>query len=411
MSKKIFDIIPPEKVEENPPEKIFQVEKPVKKKKFFKWAVILFSLFLVLAITGSLLFPSASLSIKPETSILEVRQEIILDLGSQIADFNSKTIPAKLFKDENSLEKEFSSTGKAAAEKKATGKITVYNEYSTSSRTLIPSRFVSADGKLFWSTEKITIPGYKKENGKIVPGQAEVTIEASEPGEEYNIEATSFALPALAGSPLYTTVYARSFSAMTGGAIGEVAQVSKDDLEMAEQSLADDIKKQSLESLRKNLPEKYILLEETISQDIMETSGSVEIGDLVDSFKLEADVKSSGFAFRKDDLDRFVDELIKLNLEKEDNFLKESLSLNYDLKSVNLDSGQLILEVTIQVKTYKEINEIDLKKALLGQELKEAEMLLGGLEEISSFEIRNRPFFKKKLPEQIEKLQVILVLD
>jgi len=410
MTKKIFDIIPPEKIEEDSREVLPSNPEKIKK-SFLKWPIFLFGFLFIITVVGSFLFPKATLSLKPETSRIELEETITMDLGAQIADFNSKTIPAKLFEDERSLKKEFSSTGRAATEKKATGTIVVYNEYSSSTRTLIPSRFVSPDGKLFWSTKKITIPGYKKEGGRIIPGQAEVTVEASEAGEEYNIGATTFALPALAGSPLYTTIYAKSFSSMTGGAIGEVSQVSREDLRMAEQSLAQEIKNQSLDYLKQSLPEGYVLLEETISQEIMETSNLAEIGEFTDSFEFEAKIKSNGFAFKKDDLDRFVREFINLNMEDGKSVLENSLSLEYELRSTNLNSGQLVLGISIKTEVYKDIDELELKKALLGKQLAKAEMFLGSLEGISAFEIRNRPFFKRKLPEDIDKLEVILVLD
>jgi len=410
MKKKFFDIIPPDKIEKE----FLKSEKKVKssKKSLFSKVLVFSTILLVLIlVVGFFFFHKAEIKIKPKTFEIEIEEELTIDLNAQSFDFNAKIMPGRLFEDERTIEREFSATGKAVAEKKATGIITVYNEYSASFRTLIPSRFVSAEGKLFWSTERITIPGYKKQGNKIIPGEKEVMVEAAEPGEDYNIGPSTFALPALAGSSLYTTIYARSFSSMTGGAIGEVAMVQGQDLEKAEQDLAVLAKEESKNSLTEELPHGWVILDQTISQEITRTTSSAEAEDTVDSFISEAEIRSSGFAFKKENMDSFVSGLVGLNKEEKERILEQTLSVSYELKSVNLESGQLVLRVNIKVLAWQDINILDLKKVILGKQVKEAEIFLESLSEISEFEISNKPFLRKKMPEKLEKIKVDLVFD
>jgi hypothetical protein len=418
MAKKFFDIIPPDKIEEKEVKETkgkTVLSKPANKRKkrglFWKGLVILVLCAVLIFLFGFFLFPKAEIKIKPKESAMSLKDAVTIDLSAKNYNFENKIIPGVIFEDERAMEKDFSATGKSTAEKKATGTIVVYNEYSTASRSLVPSRFVSADGKLFWSTQTITIPGYKKDGGKIIPGQKEVAVEAAKAGEEYNIGPTTFALPALAGSSLYTTIYAKSFSPMAGGAIGEVASVTEQDLQNAQDDLVKEAKDLSKEALSARLPVGSILLDETISQQISDENASAKAGDLVESFKYSLNVKSSAFSFKKEQLDDFVNSLINLNIKKGEKVKDGSLKISYSAQSVDLSSGKLVLQVSVQVQVYKDIDAGQIQKALAGKTKTEAELILKSLDDFSDFSIKNKPFLRRKLPEDPQKVEVSIVLD
>ncbi len=416
MTKKFFDIIPPEKVEKReqvlPSVKEEKTVLPKKKKRtFLKGSIFLIISLPLVVLFGFFLFPRTEIEIKPKNFTITLQDSVVVDLNVGNYSFEDKVIPGRISEDEKILEKDFSSTGKAVAEKKATGTIVVYNEYSVSSRSLVPSRFVSADGKLFWSTKSITIPGYKKEGGRIIPGEREVEVEAAEAGEEYNIGPSTFALPALAGSALYTSIYAKSFSPMAGGSIGEASQITKQDLDNAQDVLVKEAKELSREALSSTLPEGFILLEETISQQVLEETTLAEAGDLADSFKYKATVKSSAFSFKKDHLDSFIKRLVDLNIKEDEKFLEDSLEITYSSGFVDLGSGRFVLDIKVETEVYKDIDVQELKKALLGKTKTEAELLLGSLEEIAEFTLKNKPFLRKRIPEDIQRVDVSIKLD
>jgi len=409
MAEKFFDIIPPEKAEKvmlpkpeeggSLEEKEYFYRAKSHKSFFFRGLLILVGVIAIVAGAGFLLFYSSKAEIKiwPQKSQIGPQKEILLGVN--------------YFEDERSVKNDFLATGIAQVTKKATGTVVVYNEYSTSSRTLVPSRFVSADGKLFRSVEKITIPGARYEKGKLVPGEKEVKVEATEPGESYNIGPTTFALPALAGSPLYTTIYAKSFNPMTGGYIGQTAQVSSEDLKAAEESLLKEAKELAKNDFKNSLGQESIILEETISQEVLEKNSSQKAGDQVDSFNLEIEVRSKLFAFSKSDLEGAIQQLIQDNLKENEKFREDKTEISYNLKSTDLDNKKITLNLKIKTEVYKDIKTEELQKALLGKSLKEAEMLLASFSEISKFELKLQPFFRKSLPQDAKRVKVELVLD
>jgi len=419
MGKKFFDIIPPKQKQDQDQGTEFLDERSsvplekIKKKRFFlKSLVFCFVLLILVIISGFFLFPKVEVKIWPETEILLLEENLVIDLNVEIRDFDEKIIPGKVFSSEKSVSQEFSASGKVLKEQKATGVIRVYNAHSTSSRTLVPSRFVSADGKLFWSLKKIVIPGGRYEKGKFVPGEIDVEVQAAEPGEDYNIGPSTFALPALAGSSLYTTIYGRSFSDMSNGFIGEVSQISQGDLERAEIVLTEKLKKQSKEFFKTTVPKEFVLLDETISQEIIESNSSLEAEIEAESFVFQVKIKSEGIGFKRSDLENFAKNCINLNISKGTIFQEESLEINYSFSEEKIDEeAKVVLNLDIKSKVYSDIDLDKLKKALLGKSLKEARIFLENLPGVTKVELKSWPFLKNKIPEDMKEVEVSLMLD
>jgi len=440
--KKIYDIIPPsventitrekeelkEKTEkEKEPELLTKEEikegsyltplkqgdfKVGKKKNYlFKKIIIIFSFFALLGIIGFLLFDEVEVKIWLKTEPFSIKKEITIDPNVKESDLKNGIFKGQVFEAEKEKTKEFPATGKFLKKQKARGVLTIYNEYSTSSRILIPSRFISADGKLFWSTKTITIPGLKYEKSKIIPGKVDVEVEAAEAGKEYNIGPSSFALPALAGSPLYTAIYAKSFSPMTGGFIGEVSQVTKDDLNKAEAILTQELRNETEDSLVNSVSKDFILIKDTISQEIVKNINSKEAGSEADSFDKELGIKLQVVGFKKADLDEFVKSTLDLNIEKEKNLQEKSLETIYNLKSFDEKSKKVVLTVEINCKTYFKINDKELKKNLLGKSMNELKIFLSNLEGVEKIEIKSWPFLRKRVPDNVNKLNIEFRVD
>ncbi len=124
------------------------------------------------------------------------------------------------------------SQGTTHAETKASGSITVYNEYSDASVKLIKNtRFQTPDGLVFRTPAEVVVPGKKGS----APGQVNVMVVADAAGEKYNIAPVSrFTLPGLASSPgMYAKVYAKSTASFSGGFVGDQPAVAPGALETA----------------------------------------------------------------------------------------------------------------------------------------------------------------------------------
>ncbi len=448
MAKNFFDIIPPQKKKKFPQRIEFEYKREKEKKDIFSssqsskfgkrqnfWRgrntaisasvkILFFSLiFLILAgIFAFLLFSKVKIEIWPEISVSTFETNVNVELGKNEPDFEAKIIPGKVFEDQKTASKEFSASGKMMKEEKAKGIIRVFNKYSTSAQGLLSNtRFVSDKGKLFRSLEREVIPGGHYEKGKFVAGFVDIKVMAAEPGEDYNIGPSTFSIPGFKGTSKYTYFYGESSSPMVGGFKGEVSQITSEDIKKAGLALSDELKEESKNFLKKTIPADYILLDETIFQDITEGSSSIKAGSEGESFNLQIKVESKGVGFRKSDVDEFIRKFITSNISEDEMFEKESLEVNYSLKLPPsstgdgaddiLKSGKIILATEIKAKIYQNINLAELKRALAGKSLKETKIFLGDLPRVTKVEIKSWPFLRRKIPDDMGKIELKLNLD
>lgn len=408
MPQKIFDITPPKK---GSIEKTLKAATIIRKKKVWPFFIIFLLILFVVGLIFLSFFSAVEVDIWPKMNNINLEQKILLDVGVKGADLEKNMIAGQIVNNEKSFEKEFSASGKAIEQKKAQGEITIYNEYSDYSRVLVPSRFISADGKLFKSLEKVTLPGKKYEKGKLIPGTAKVRVEAFEAGDDYNIGATTFALPALAGSPMYTTIYAKSFSPMAGGIIKNVVQVTEDDLKKAKSSLMDEAKIGIEKDIRDNLSQDFISAGGSVVSGIKESLSSKKAGEISESFKLKIIISSQAFVFKKTDAQKFIDELIRENIGENEIISEESKNISYFINSVDLVSKKASLNLDIRAKIYKKIEINEIKKGLTGRSIDEAKMFLSNFPDIEKAKLKCKPIIRLNIPKDINKVDASIILD
>lgn len=126
-------------------------------------------------------------------------------------------------------------------EAKASGKITVYNNFDATPQKLIKNtRFESAKGKIYRINQSIDVPGKKG----TTPGSIDVTVYADGNGADYNVTDTTFTIPGFKGTPRESAFYAKSKGPMTGGSSGTASTVSLADLNAAKDALALELSKE-----------------------------------------------------------------------------------------------------------------------------------------------------------------------
>ena len=421
MSEKFFDIIPPKKIKQTKTIK-FQTGKKVssfsqknfnQKKKFFVLSLTVL-IILGLGIIFYFILPRAEIIIWPETEIF--KQEIVLTLDKEIeqVDFANKIIPARLITVEKNTSEEFLATGRIVERRKAEGIIRVYNIYSTRPLSLvIDTRFMSEDGKLFHTKRRITIPGAKREEGRLISRYIDVEVRAAVPGQEYNIPSdTSFSIPGLVGSPKFYGFYGKSYAPMEGGFKGEVSQVTQADLDKAKTTVLEKLFKDAEKAIKNKVPDgsEFILLNgQIIEHQIIEQLSSAKVGDKKDDFEFQAKIKSQAVTFNLSDIEKFGKEYILLNIQDiYKDFLENSLKINYSFKDIDLKQGKFTMLLEIEAIIFPKINQETIKENIKGKTIPEVEIFLQAQPEIIKKEINLWPFWVEKIPQNKEKIGIEL---
>jgi hypothetical protein len=400
-NKKILDIIPPQKFEKERKEIIKEVPvEKIKKPSKFPIGKILILIFIFLIIGGSVFYfrySKANVEIQPQTNELNFTEKIEINSAVEKIDFNSRVIPGKIFEFEKQVSQNFTSSGKVL--KKAEGTIRIYNEYQKDQVLIKNTRFISTNGKLFYSKNKISIP-----TGKYT----DVGVIAAQPGSEYNIDPSVFSIPGLSGMPQYYSITGKSFSPMTGG--GEVAVVLQEDLDKAKNTLTEKLLEEVKNYLKEETKEDFILPDEAISQEINEVSGP-KAGDEVESFDLSLNGKIQGLSFKKSDLESFAKEFILSQTPNDKKFQEESLKTNWTVESTESKPKKISLNLEFGGKIYSAIDENTLKESIAGKSLKDAEVFFTSLPQIIDFQVKFCPPFLSKFPEDINRIKIKLNID
>lgn len=402
-------------IEENGLRKSKKEEKPGMFKKVFKIFLFICLFALVVGfvgiISGSLTAIKVKIRIWPKVESLNLVKDLTASLSQKEIDFEKGILPGQIVNSSKSLTEEFQTTGKKTKEEKAKGVIHVYNSFSDASQPLtLGTRFVSADGKLFKTTSKQTIPGGTYKGGKLVSGEIDISVEAAEVGDGYNIGPTTFSIPGFAGTSKYTAFYGKSFSAMSGGAKKEVAIVSQDDLDKADIFLTDKAKKEGLDLLKTSLSNDLVIIDGASSQSIKEKIFSLKAGDEADKFSLKASIDSTGLAFKKADIESFAKDLLGKNILNDNKVEDGSMQIGYAFKSLN-DKESVGFSASISVKYYMQIDLDKMKEGLLGKRFEEVKTyLIDNPLKISKVEIAPGIFWRKSVPKSKEKVDIQLEL-
>jgi hypothetical protein len=236
--------------------------------KFIIWLIAILCL-LALIFGISILFSSATVVITPRT------QKIIFtnDTYTARADpQNATDLTFEVLKVNQTIGETVLATEEKEVKQKASGKIIIYNNYSTAPQRLINNtRFEATNGNVYRINSSVVVPGLKKVGGKIVPGSVEAIVYADQPGESYNMNLADmtgdFKIPGFKGDVRYDSFYARLKEDITGGFIGMQRIIGEDLREETENTIKTKLREQLLKELYAIMPENYLVFKDAYSVD------------------------------------------------------------------------------------------------------------------------------------------------
>lgn len=298
--------------------------------------------------------------------------------------------------------------GEEQVSRKASGKIVVYNNATTQAQTLIATtRFEATNGKVYRIKDGIKIPGKKTVNGQVQPGSIEVTVYADEPGEAYNQGLTDFTVPGLKGDARYSTIYARSKTAMTGGFVGKAKVVSEENLTKAKAEVKTGLDAQLMDEAKAQVPAEFVLIPE-LSTVTYEDLPQTDAGNGDANVGMRANLNA--VMFNKNDLSKYLASK-KTSLTPEDVVVLEPLeNLNFaffgSAPSDLLSSDQMSFEVTGDAQLVWKTDEGALRADLVGKKKSEVQSVLNNYPSISKADVVIRPFWKRSFPGEITDITI-----
>lgn len=292
-------------------------------------------------------------------------------------------------------------TGETDVSRKASGTIVVYNDTAEVQPLVATTRFESADGKVYRIDKAITVP----KKSATAPGSVEAVVYADQPGASYNIAPTDFTLPGLKGTPKYTTVYARSKTAMANGFIGKEKSVSSADLTQAKLKLQSELSEELVTKTQAEVPGDFILFPALTSvafEDLPQTAAS--------GSQVTVNIRGTlyGVMFKKADL------ALALSLGKAARAASDPVEIaDYDALKISfasttstdvLNASKVDFKVAGNTLLVWRTDEVSLKSDLAGRKKSELAQILKNYPTVSSATAAIRPFWKASFPEDATKI-------
>lgn len=296
------------------------------KKKWLWWILGFVFFFIALLVIGfgvSSQFATAKIIITPQNLESDIDVSVTAKRSPSSGELGFEVISVYL---NQPKETPIEVSGEEEVEKKASGLITVYNEFNSSEQTLVENtRFESPEGYIFRIKERITVPGMVGDE----PGTIQVRVFADKPGENYNIDTKRFTIPGFHGSPRFDGFYARSDSPMEDGFVGTIPIINEEDLENAKNKLREGLEEELLSMVDINVPDGFILFDEAYS---IEESFDTEDAKLLLNAHLVGvvfkEVDIAGHLFKEITQEKGLVEV--KNWEKVDFTPKSEISEDYD---------------------------------------------------------------------------------
>lgn len=271
-------------------------------KRIFIIAGVLIALVAVLV--GQYYLKHAVVTLYAKGELIDVNTNFKVDANADSVSITSSTIPGKKYETTSQLTGTTPATGTKDVGTKASGSMTIKNSYDSSSHTFVAgTRFQSSSGKMFVSTESVTVPGGSLSGGHIVAGTASVNVQAAENGDSYNLAPTSYTLPGLPSSQQSTIT--GTGGQMSGGTTKEIKVVSQTDIDKAKNDAIDKDKAGKEDELKKKA-ENSIIMPDSFTATASDVSASPALDAEAENVTVKFTVTYSLLSVKKDDLSTLI---------------------------------------------------------------------------------------------------------
>ncbi len=390
------------------PELINREIRKERKKNRRSWKMIL-----IFIIVGFLVYlalcvlPRVEVDLTLKKVPLELSQEIVATTAINSPSVSDRKIPAELFTQTKNNVLSFHATGKKNVERKARGEVTIYNSYSSESQRLVANtRLLAPDGKIFRLEESIVVPGAKIVEGKIIPSSIKATVVADKAGQEYNIGPVDhFTIPGFQGSEKYEGFYAKSESAMAGGFVGEIPVPTEDDIKQAKEKAENSLKDYFIALFYAQIPKDFKILDEAKQFQILKEEVNKEV-DNQGNFSVMIEAKASAIGFRENDILTIFTSLAKKDLGE--NFKLKNYEISYANISVGINQGNLSFLVNFKGEFEPPFNIDEFKQKIMGKNELEIKTLIFSQSGIEKAKVNLWPFWLKKVPNNTNKIKIII---
>lgn len=377
--------------------------------------VVAITLIVILLVVFVIL-PKAYVLVYAKSEPVTRDMEISIGINVPELDISKLQMPATKFDETVTVTGKYQSQGKKQVGNKAAGTIKIYNFTKLPINLKSSTTILTVGSKSYKLVNDITgvkITSYKNAKTKEIDLNTlgdSIEIEAADGGEAFNLPAgTRMEITNQVFGSKPEFLYAKTDSEITGGTTRYLSLISQDDITNARNDLVQKAVSQVQSKLQTS---GLVIPEKSYTFDVPQFSTDNPVGGQAPSFQATLQAKSSGIAYKQEDIKVLITSRIK-----------QTLATNKILKEKNPEA------TTVKVKTYDPINQIatlvvhyegqaifeinfpNIENELVGKSQNEAYEILRSKAEIDKVEITLAPAWQKNFPLFSNKIKIEIAKD
>lgn len=303
-------------------------------------------------------------------------------------------------------EREFSASNTKEKFLSQNGKVFIINTSDFNQPLVATTRLLTADNILFRIKNRVTVPA---------GGEIEVDVYPSDENFKSIIKPSKMSIPGLSLN-LQEKIYAEN-RADLGGA-EEVRMLSQKDIDIARETLAEDLYKQTKDEfaatnskkINFNLLGKIPKIKNVDLREVILTRVDKNVGDECEKFNLFLKTKVVEISFDENKIEELAEKKILDDISDDKKFLKlDKHNFNYVVENYDLEKRIAYIKVYISgsMSINKESRILD-KNKFIGMTFIELENYLKKFPAVEDAEISSIGSWFKTIPQNKNKIKIII---
>ncbi|MBI5913088.1 hypothetical protein HY839_01455 [Candidatus Azambacteria bacterium] len=379
--------------------------------KSLTWKFVAISFIAAGVLAGGAFYalsPRLSVSVVPKKESLRFDFQAIADSKTSALDVDRSKVPGQIITIEKEVSGEFTASAKQDKATRAEGKVTLYNEFSSSAQPLVKNtRLRAPDGKIFRLKDAVTVPGATVQGGTVTAaGTVDALVIADEAGPAYNIGPASFVIPGFEGTSKFSAFSAKSSSVMAGGSAGEGYAATAEDIEKAKASLKNKLTEETKGYVEANVPKGFVVLESAVAQRAPEFSQDQP--DALGKFAAHMKVAYDVFVFSENDIAALTEYHLSKKLQDARKALPGTRVITYEREAFGPTKETLSFTVKASELVAGSIDEKQVKEMLAGKGEADIQQILSANDAIESAEATFWPFWISLAPSNPDRITIVI---
>lgn len=364
---------------------------------------------------GTRVLPSAEVVLRAQIRNTQADFEFTADTQVEEPDLDKSTLPAASQEVAKTLTEPFTATGKKNVGEKATGTITVnnhcYNPGTLSSGTTFTA--ITDPSKTFVSTETVAVPDAQFSDGSCNATSVDVSVQASQQGDEYNLAATSYQVedfPAASPAPFIRG----QGTQMSGGTNRVATVVSKADLDKAKKAAVEQAREATRAELISKFEDHQLVIEDSFTERATDTTSSPAVGEEASSGQVTVRVTYFMFGLDKQQVADLIEHRLEAQTDDVDSEATAVLENEVEKASITLkdkaSNSRHVYRLQTQATLGPDIDLGQLRTDIADQGYSETLEQLKSLPNVSDAQIKLSPFWVFSMPKDPQKITITVEL-